>query len=476
MQLPIALTFNAGLDPTVSVENVVNMQPESSPHARSGYVLRSCPDLGPFKGLGSEKAVRGMIEVRGLLYVLAGPVLFRINSNLTVDQFTYVDGYGPVGMSTNGTQIHMAAGDAGFIFNVESEVLEPITDNAYPKAYTSAFVAGRFVVEDAGSQGKFFWSALYDGLSWNGLDFGTAELLPDPVVAVYGRGQSVAVFGSQTVEYWRASAAGFSPIPGSGQRMGLRSRTSVAETDNVIFYHASDGSFRAMSGYQPLRISTPDIESVTSEWTDTEAFCYALDGHAVYQVSSPEYDRTFCYDLTESQKLGQPVWFERRSGVGQTETRHRARFSAICFGKTLVGDAQAGVVWELHKDQPPQFAEFITPHVEDKESHRRLRLDKLELQGRTGQTAYPYTAGWGELWSLLWGGGTMTIEPKCMLKVSRDNGFQWGEGKWRRMGNDGEFDLRLVWRRLGQGRQFAFRFRITQPVPFIVYRVNADVR
>lgn len=118
MRIPIGLTFNAHPERTVSVENVINMMPEATPRARSQYVLRSCPDLGPFVGLGGDKAVRGMIEVRGLLYVVAGPVLSRINADKSIDQFTYVDGTGPVGISTNGKQIHIAAGDAGFILSL----------------------------------------------------------------------------------------------------------------------------------------------------------------------------------------------------------------------------------------------------------------------------------------------------------------------------------------------------------------------
>lgn len=476
MQFPVGLTFRAHRERMVGVENVINMQPEATPGGRTQYVLRSCPDLGPFVSLGGDKPVRGMIEVRGLLYVVAGPVLCRVNADRSVDQFTYIDGSGPVGISTNGTQVHIAAGDAGFIFNVETEALDPITDPAYPTAFTSAFVAGRFVVEDADSQGRFNWSDLYDGTAWNGLDFATAELLPDPVVAVYGRGQTVTVFGSQTVEFWRPSSEGFSPVTGSGQRMGIRSRASLAETDNVIFYQASDGSVRAMSGYQPMRISTPPVEAVISEWSDAEAFCYALDGHSVYQISSPSNDRTLCYDLTESERLGAPIWFERRSGVGQNETRHRARFAAVCFGKTLVGDALTGVVWELSSSFSPQFAEFYTPAITDPQSHRRLIMDRLELLCRTGQTAIVEEAGWNELWGLLWGGGTLRQEPNCMLRTSKNNGYEWGEGKWLLMGSDGESHKRLVWRRLGQFRQLDLHFRITQKVPFTVLGMMADVR
>lgn len=488
MQLPIGLTFNAHPDKTVGVENLVNVQPEATPRGRSQYVLRSCPGLSSFVDLDSDKPVRGMIEVRGLLYVVAGPVLYRVNADLTVNSFTYVDGRGPVGISTNGKQIHIAAGDAGFIYDVETEVLQNILDSAYPTAYTSAFVAGRFVVEDADSQGKFFWSDLYDGLTWNGLNFATAEQLPDPVVAVYGRGDSVAVFGTQTTEFWAPSEDGFSPIQGSGQRMGIRSRASLAEVDGVLFFHAADGSFRAMSGYQPQRISTPNIEAAISEWTDAEGFCYSLDGHTVYEVASPAYDRTFCYDLTESQRLQAPVWFERRSGVGQTETRHRARFSAVCFGKTLVGDSITGQVWDLSHANSPDFAEFYTPYLTDPDNHRRLILDRLELICRTGVGAikpeFPFPGGvlkWLEA-----GAGTAgepineydapTVKPHCMLRLSRDNGRIWGEDKWRELKTVGQYDARVIWRRLGQFRQIAAHFRVAQKVPFIVIGLNANVR
>jgi len=147
----------------------------------------------------------------------------------------------------------------------------------------------------------------------------------------------------------------------------------------------------------------------------------------------------------------------------------------VAFGKTLVGDAQAGIVWELTHAQAPEFAEFYTPHVTDPQNHQRRRLAKLELICRTGQTARIEEAGWGEAWDLLWGGGEETREPHCMLRLSRDNGFQWGEEKWRPMGTDGAFAIRMIWRRLGQFRQVAAHFRITQPVPFTVIGLNADV-
>ena len=81
MQFPIGLTFNAHPERTVSVENVINMQPEATPRGRSQYVLRSCPGLREFVGVGGSRRVRGMIEDRG------GPYLELTNpASLCVEQ------------------------------------------------------------------------------------------------------------------------------------------------------------------------------------------------------------------------------------------------------------------------------------------------------------------------------------------------------------------------------------------------------
>ena len=62
-----------------------------------------------------------------------------------------------------------------------------------------------------------------------------------------------------------------------------------------------------------------------------------------------------------------------------------------------------------------------------------------------------------------------------MLRLSRDNGYTWGEEKWRDLQQVGKYDARVIWRRLGQFRQVAARFRVTQAKPVTVIGLNADV-
>jgi hypothetical protein len=55
-----------------------------------------------------------------------------------------------------------------------------------------------------------------------------------------------------------------------------------------------------------------------------------------------------------------------------------------------------------------------------------------------------------------------------MLQVSRDNGNTWGNELWQSMGEVGDYKHRIVWNRLGRGRDFLFKLRVTDPVPLVI--------
>ncbi len=56
-----------------------------------------------------------------------------------------------------------------------------------------------------------------------------------------------------------------------------------------------------------------------------------------------------------------------------------------------------------------------------------------------------------------------------MLQVSKDQGRTFGTERWAQMGMVGQYkDHRAVWRRLGSGRDFVFKFTVTDPVKFAV--------
>ncbi|HEY9814929.1 MAG TPA: hypothetical protein V6D20_03875, partial [Candidatus Obscuribacterales bacterium] len=66
-------------------------------------------------------------------------------------------------------------------------------------------------------------------------------------------------------------------------------------------------------------------------------------------------------------------------------------------------------------------------------------------------------------------------DPKIMLDVSGNTRtFDMTQG-WRSMGKRGEYDTRVIWRRLGQHRSFTPRLAISSPVKRAVFAAYAEI-
>ena len=61
-----------------------------------------------------------------------------------------------------------------------------------------------------------------------------------------------------------------------------------------------------------------------------------------------------------------------------------------------------------------------------------------------------------------------------MLRTSR-NGSTWSNGAQRGMGEAGQYDNRVVWRRLGQYDKVHMRFDISHPYKRAIYAAYAEI-
>jgi hypothetical protein len=69
-----------------------------------------------------------------------------------------------------------------------------------------------------------------------------------------------------------------------------------------------------------------------------------------------------------------------------------------------------------------------------------------------------------------------SYDPQVMLGVSGNTRTFGMTQKWRSMGKTGEYDKRVIWRRLGQHRSFTPRIRISSPVKRAVFTAYAKIR
>jgi len=59
-------------------------------------------------------------------------------------------------------------------------------------------------------------------------------------------------------------------------------------------------------------------------------------------------------------------------------------------------------------------------------------------------------------------------DPMITLEVSKDNGRTWSNPRMLSMGQIGQYSTRVIARRFGSSRDFVFRFRLTDPVKFVI--------
>lgn len=448
--LLLPVTYNVNRERTISVESLTNMQPEVTYGGRSQVALVSSPGLSQFSEASNPGIGRGIIEVRGTAYAVIGSYLYRINSDGTATEVGSVFGSGAVEMSSSGTEIHIAASASGYIYNIDTATMTTITDADYPNGKTSAFLNGRFITDDPtpGVSGRFYYSDLLDASVWDPLNFDTAERKSDDALAVWSYGESLIIFGTRSVEFWQGVADGFLPVPGALLPIGLGARYSVAEAAGSVFFLDNEGQVREMRGYQTAIVSTPAVNALIAADSDAEATAYVFEGRTVYEISTSA--ATICYDATTSALIGKPVWFKRSTNDG----RHKLKGTCFAYGKVLTLGYDDGKVYELTRDAMPDVREFTVQVPVDDDARRWLILDEVELIGRTGTGAIP------------------DVDPKVMLRVSRDNGYTYGEEKWAGLGTVGQYDKRVRWRRFGRAQQMAMKFRMTDQYDWTVTGVR----
>lgn len=455
MLIPLAYKYGKHPEKMVSVENALNMQPEYAQDGRAELILRSCPGLTQFSaGNANGSEGRGMAFANDTLYAVLGTRLYGISSAGVATDLGRVDGSGRVGIAANSDEIVIATGIDNYRYVFSTSTLSTIS--GAPSGRSVAFSNGRFVIEDpeatGATAGRFYWSDLMDGSTWNALNFATAEQKPDRTLAVMAYGSVLIVFGEASIEYWQGDASGFVPLTGSTQPIGIAGRFCAAQADTYVCFLASDGSVRLINGYQTVRLSTPAVEASLSADSATEASAYTEQGHTVFEFSTAT--QTLCYDVTMSQALGRPIWFEKQT----SDSRHKASGYIYAYQKNLAIADDDGKVYELTRDVYPAVRQFTTATVADDQNRKWWMIDEIELICRTGS------------------GGIPSDDPQVMLTVSRDNGYTWGEERWAGLGTIGNYGKRIRWRRFGRFQQAAFRFRLTDQVDWTVMGIHARGR
>jgi hypothetical protein len=175
-----------------------------------------------------------------------------------------------------------------------------------------------------------------------------------------------------------------------------------------------------------------------------------LGGHPMYVISFPTAGATWLYDGSTG------IWSSLKTyGI----TRHVGEFGINFLQNNLVFDYSVGIIYTLSADAVtdnllPIESQIISDNVVAPDL-QRFDVSKFRVDMEVGDA-------------------TIAVQnPQVTLQVSRDNGRTYGAEMFHPPGPVGNYINTVEWDRIGSSRNFVFKLRLTDPVPFVL--INAII-
>jgi hypothetical protein len=289
-------------------------------------------------------------------------------------------------------------------------------------------------------------------------EFGT-----DPFVGMCVDHRTVLMFGTRTSEAYvdtgNSTESPFSSAPDGFMQIGCHPQAgyTVALQDQSVFWVANDLTVRRRNGQTPVRVSNSGIEAVLEENKENLLGCYAMvttiGGHPLWILNIPLASRTLVYDCLTTE------WFELESLFDNL-----GYWRPLCLynaqGLQLVGDSQSSQIGFLDGETFSEFGapmrtRITTQSVYDK--HNRITTNRVELVVTCGE------------------GKSLTAGASVTLYKSKDAGATYAARQTKSLGAVGQRQARVFWTKLGQQRDLALAFQITDPTPTFAVDIQADV-
>jgi hypothetical protein len=435
----------------------VNLFAVFDPQGKEVAAMYGTPGLRLFGVAGQGPGRQMFAAQNGRSFLISGATLYELDAagNATA-RGGLLQSQGNVSMAENGLQLAICDGQTLFIFTYATNAYAQVTDVDFPGAGTVTFLDGYFIVNKPNS-GAFYISALYDGFSWNALDFATAESSPDNLVRVYTTQGQLFLQGETTTEIWTNTGDGtfpFQRISGARMSVGSAAAHTSIEISNALYWVGKDkdgnGIVYRARGFTPERISTSPIEyklQAIGDLSSLRAFSYQKGGHVFLMITGGTLETTLVFDLATN------LWHERAylNQFGEYE-QHLGACGMYAFNKFLVADRRNGNIYVLDADVfsdngEPLCRERIYTHLGDED--KRIRYNNLQIGFEVGV-------------GIQNGQGS---DPISMLRLSKDGAKTWSDWFEALIGRAGKFQTEVTYRRLGISQQMTFCLRVTDPVP-----------
>lgn len=424
------------------VEKAATSEQSACLQSRPGLITVATNGSGPIKKIfcnagalnGDDFSVSGTTLYRGTVSVGSMPSL----------------GSGPVSIAGSNSEILIAGGGTMYRYaGSGSPTAVTFPDSAPVSAV--CFIGSLFVAVrgDSTYPGRYYFSAVLDGSSWDALNYATAEREADGLLDVSALNDKIILYGQSTIEVWTDTGDANLPFTrneGMGsQSKGIKATGAQCEADNTKFHAGSDGVVYRF-GEQFDRISDHWLEEKIIASSTCSMFAYRWQGHEFVCVRLDS--QTFQYDCATQ------AWSELQTNGGQFIGQCAAMKGAtIYLGHESTGAILGMSGWD---DLGVELAREFTAAVQ---LDQPLTIDNMWLWAEVGAT------------TVLTGQGS---SPLIEMFSSRNAGMTWDSRGSTSLGSAGQYRAIPIWRRLGRFDQPGgmFRVRVTDPVPFRVSAVK----
>ena len=365
-----------------SQQDVVNYLPTKAelPGARSGTKYVPVPGMTVFAKIGYGP-YRGMRDVEGKLFVVAGNKLFRITTTGIAIPIGTIPGTARVSMTHNqvdgGNQLLIGTRDNSYLYDSTTDTLAA---TGIPLQSVD-FLNQRFLGID--SQRRFWrYSDLADGSSdaWNTLNNESAESSPDRIVGGVVAAGYWWVFGERTIEVFANAPSGnttFSRLVVIEK--GCANAETIKRLNDTIIFLGSDFILYRMEGYNAIPISTKAQTEAFRQCDPAKALAYTYEdnGYLIYYLTFQD-GQTWGYDVTNQR-------WHRRQSFGL----NRWRINTLCKwnGDWYAGDYSNDTLYKLKWRYAYEAGDIFPRSIRSGVMHNggnRMRVHGLKLLANTG--------------------------------------------------------------------------------------------
>lgn len=325
---------------------------------------------------------------------------------------------------------------------------------------TSVDVSSQRYLVTRGTSQRFYWSDI-DTVTFDALNFASAETEPDDLVCVKVIGNEIWLFGRQTIEVWQPAAnpdLPFQPIIGRTFAFGCIGRQTVAKLENTLFWVGRQERIVLRTAPNPQRISDPAIEALLRQANEADLSGFVAsdsNGHVYYVINMGSIG-SYAFDGT-TQTWSRWLTHERQDFEG----RYAAPFGD---GRFMVG----GLAGEVNFLTPDKYTDNGKP-IEQRWSGwldivKTMRNSNVILDCAVGSNPSQEDPAYIE------------------MRWSDNRGRTWNVWQSQPLGYAGDFNIQVVWTNLENqlgvmnrpGR--IFEWRMSENLPFMVRTAKYNER